>query len=133
MTCLDHQEQISAFVDHELEESEIRALFLHVSSCNECWTYYRRLEALHKAIVSDTSANGTVQPDKSTHLRSSSRSQSYTIRASVLLSGIMAFIAGALLTLVLLSAPNGQQTGMADQWGAGPARPVMARSAARPQ
>jgi predicted anti-sigma-YlaC factor YlaD len=41
MTCEGYQEQVSQFIDNELEERDAPALFSHLSTCEECRGFLR--------------------------------------------------------------------------------------------
>jgi anti-sigma factor RsiW len=46
MTCNEHQENISSFVDGELDDPMAGALFTHLAGCAECRAFFARLHAL---------------------------------------------------------------------------------------
>jgi anti-sigma factor RsiW len=114
MNCDRYQLQASEFVDDELDPREVRMLFVHLGSCDACWTYYLRIEHLHAA-VSHTPMTGDIKDSAVFHGRISEvspassqrrllQSQRLVPRASVLLGAYVAFVVGVLLTLLLFPA-----------------------------
>jgi anti-sigma factor RsiW len=112
MNCDQYQQQVSEFVDEELEPRNIRTLFAHLGSCDECWTYYRRIERLHTAMSRPSLTRRTAEPETSNESSSGGRSLRSRHRwlasrhpmspASILLGSYVAFVVGVLLTLLFL-------------------------------
>ena len=50
MTCEEYQEQVSQYIDGELDDKESGALFKHLSTCGECRSFLRSALELRSKI-----------------------------------------------------------------------------------
>jgi hypothetical protein len=50
MTCDEYQEQVSQYIDGELDDKESGALFKHLSTCGECRSFLRSTLELRSKI-----------------------------------------------------------------------------------
>jgi len=132
MTCDEYQQHLSEFLDDELDDQEVRPLFQHLGTCDACWTYYRRIEALHTALAEEASAKGMktgLGHSKSTgsaYRRDRPASPNWmnhrlsVTPASFLLGTLVAFMIGALLTLLLSSSGSAGMPATDDRWAGHP-------------
>ncbi len=135
MTCDHYQQLASAFIDDELEEGKTRTLFEHLSTCDTCWRYYRRIERLHSLLAEEHAfARARMQEGRSETTRPGRKklpgrrspqpewlTQEVSLRsASVLLGIFMAFLLGVLVTLFVVSFDDGAREGV---WAVGNSTP----------
>lgn len=53
MTCLETQEQISRYVDHELGDQEAAVMFLHAGTCMQCREFFSELMLLQAGLADE--------------------------------------------------------------------------------
>jgi anti-sigma factor RsiW len=131
MSCDDYQQRVSEFVDEELDPGEIRPLFQHLSTCDTCWTYYRRVERLHavasrpvqkQEIEDNEPTPSTRRVPESLEDQSVSPPEQWLAKrqamtpAAFLLGGAVALIVGMLLTLALLPGRGESEQIAPEQW-----------------
>jgi len=104
MNCDECQQRASEFLDEEIHPREIRMLFSHLGSCDECWTYYRRVERLHSMMNRPPTLDRVVVP------------RHPVTSATFLLGSYVAFVIGVLLTLLLFPAKEDTRHLAIDQW-----------------
>ncbi len=52
MNCQTTKEQISQFLDTELRSVELQSMFLHLSECEECRTFFIQTKEIHDGVKS---------------------------------------------------------------------------------
>jgi len=102
MNCNEYRAQVSAFLDEELSNSEIRDLFQHLAACDGCWTYNLRLQKIRSALRHGAPLREGVVAE---HEKPWMHQRLPVSAPSLVLTLFVAFLFGALLSLVLSSRP----------------------------
>jgi anti-sigma factor RsiW len=107
MNCNEYRAQVSAFLDEELSESEIRDLFQHLAACDGCWRYNLRLQKIRSALASPKHPN---EPAEIKRERPWMHQRLPVSAPSFVLSVFMAFVFGMVFSLMLLSQTTTSRT-----------------------
>jgi anti-sigma factor RsiW len=100
MNCNEYRAQVSAFLDGELSEGEIRDLFQHLSACDGCWRYNLRLQKIRSALKSSSPPSEPAEIDR----RKPWVHQRLPVSApSFVLTVFMAFVFGMVFSLMILA------------------------------
>ncbi len=119
MTCLEHEEHISRYVDGELSEGESGSMFAHLTVCSHCRSFMRELLWLRAELMSEkekTAFDLAMQDAEAKHLAGvswttpvrragwSSRRVSLSLPITAVIA-ILLLLTSALLTRAIVETP----------------------------